>query len=142
MDNQATPYTEPGPTPSWTHTERPASKLNAKIFKIVSELGIRYRPLTQADQEAHTLQVALLTKDLADVSPPVLALAADEWSKTQRYMPRAYDLLEMCRKMTQDPDRRRLQQAHLDHGNNHLADLGRRDVHWIVRDGQVRIEQR
>lgn len=33
-------------------------------------------------------------------------------------------------------------QAHCDAGNEHLAEIGRSDVHWIIRDGRPHIEWR
>jgi hypothetical protein len=89
-------YRELGPTPPSTYSEQPTRRLpNPRIVKIVSELGLRYRPLTSADQEAHAAQVALLATDLADLDPTQLTRAAQEWALRERFMPKAADLRAM-----------------------------------------------
>lgn len=69
-----------------------------KIVKIISELGLRFRPLATADQEAHAAQVALLVQDLEGADPAKLSIAAQEWIRTERWMPKAADLLELIAK--------------------------------------------
>ena len=38
--------------------------------------------------------------------------------------------------------RLKLQREHLDYGNADLARIGRSDIHWVLRNGQVRLERR
>jgi hypothetical protein len=100
------------------------------------ELGLRYRPLGAADQEAHTAQVALLAKDLAGVDPDKLTRAAQEYARTERFMPKACDLLAIIQKGAHgsfDPE------ALAAKGNAHLDQIGRYDVRWRVVNGQPEI---
>lgn len=107
---------------------------------MVSELGLRYRPVATADQEDHQTGVILLARDLADCDPQLLRQAADEWARSNRWMPKAVDLLELIKKLK--PSGSVNLQKHVDYGNSQLASIGRNDCQWVIRNGQVVIEPR
>jgi hypothetical protein len=112
-------------------------------MKILTELGLRYRPLATADQEAHTLTVGLLIKDLADADPAKLTRAAQEWARNERFMPKACDLLGIMRKSGSDNADR-----------NSTANLERlcakynadpqtpRGLRWTVRGAELKLVER
>lgn len=107
------------------------------MLKTVTELGFRYRPLGAADQEAHAAQVALLAKDLGNVDPDKLARAAQEYARTERFMPKACDLLAIIQKNSTpgafDPV------AQAARNNARLDEIGRYDVRWRVVNGHPEI---
>jgi hypothetical protein len=106
------------------------------VLKIITELGFRFRPLTAADQEAHAAQVGLLAKDLADADPVKLQIAAREWARTERWMPKAADLLALMAKKAVS---REMLDAADERGNAHLRSIGRSDCHWFIHNDQVTI---
>lgn len=87
--------------------------------------------------EAHAATLALLAKDLADLDPARLQLAADHWAKTERFMPRAAELRSLVAKFG---DRGRAAELAVDRGNAMLVADGRSDVRWVLRDGRCVIE--
>jgi hypothetical protein len=97
---------------------------------------LRFRPLATADQEAHTLQIGLLMRDLADADPDILYLAAEEWSREQRFMPKAVELLDLMHKLAA-PQRKDLQREAERATDLTRIKTGRTDIHWVVRDGRV-----
>lgn len=103
----------------------------------MTELGFRYRPLTAADQEAHAAQVMLLARDLSHVHPGELKLAADAWAQTNKYMPKACDLLEGIRRLK---GAKADQQLLCDQGNVLVTKVCRSDIHWVIRDGHATLE--
>jgi hypothetical protein len=88
-------YEDLGPTRRSTSTEPPVPP---KIARIISELGLRYRPSVQADLEAHAATLALLTKDVAHMRPETLERAARQWAQEAGYMPKAAELIALCRR--------------------------------------------
>lgn len=133
MDDHSQPYAELGPTSPTSSVLRMPDR---RIMKIATELGLRFRPLATADQEDHQAGVLLLARDLSDVDPAALQRAADEWVRTERFMPRASDLRALIRQIATP---KASQQALVDQGNRYLAELGRTDVHWFLYDGRVTI---
>lgn len=97
--NQSAAYAELGPNPRSTSTApaAPPRKPSAKTITLIGELGLRYSPSAQADREAHSAALALLTRDLADVPPSILAQAIDQWVRQSRFMPKASELVELCK---------------------------------------------
>lgn len=98
--------------------ERPSRprQAPAAIGRIIAELGLRYRPTSQTDLEAHGEALRLLTMDLADMPPSLLEKAAERWARTERFMPRASELIGVAQSMQRERDagsdfaRRRLQE--------------------------------
>lgn len=125
-------YADIGPTSRTSSVPHPA------ILKIISELGLRYRPVATADQEDHQTGVLLLARDVAGADPKLLKRAADEWARTERWMPKAVDLLELIKKYK--PAGTLNLQALADQGNAKLSEIGRSDCRWVVRNGQVVLE--
>ena len=64
--------------------------------RIVSELGLRYRPSNAADLEAHAHALRLLAEDVSDVPPDYLERAAKEWARKSPYLPKASDLIGLA----------------------------------------------
>lgn len=87
-----------GPTRQSTCSAMPAAKptpsVPAVVQTIVAELGLRYRPTSTADLEAHAARLALLARDLADAPAELLADAASAWALRSRFMPTAVELVE------------------------------------------------
>lgn len=66
-------------------------------MEMVGELGLRYPPAASTDMEAHKGRLALLSRDLSDVPWKLLRRAVDEWAQKSPYLPKASDLIEMCK---------------------------------------------
>jgi hypothetical protein len=103
-------------------------------------LGLRFRPSVQADLEAHAATLALLTRDVAHLNPDILERACSQWVQQSRFMPKAAELIDLCRNIG-DRSNRGLQ-GRVDQGNEQLAKMGRTDCRWVARNGQAVIEWR
>lgn len=136
-------YSDLGATPPSTYSaQRTRKSPDPKIVKIISELGLRYRPLATADQEAHAAQVALLCKDLETVEPAALSAAAQEYARTERFMPKACDLLAIVNRRKSDispdgPDNL----ARLAHKYNNSDWMPKR-LEWSVRGTELKLGPR
>ena len=75
----------------------------------------------------------LLASDVDYLNPATLGKAAQQWVRTQRWMPRAFDLISLCDKFSATPT----QQQQIDHGNSHLLSMNRHDIHWFIANGRV-----
>ena len=97
-------------------------KIPARIRELVSQLGLRYRPTAQADLEAHAAQLALLAVDLAEMPPKILEQAVNRHVVKSPYMPKAAELIDLCRQIQQE-------------GGGHVSGkLTRDDIANIVKD--------
>ena len=112
-------------------------------MEMVGELGLRYPPGAQADMEAHKGRLALLARDLADVPWKLLRRAVDDWAQRSPYLPKASDLIDMCKgyvterqTMTASDIGTRVQQL-----NSHLGTKPRgREIEWYVAsDGTAKL---
>ena len=142
----AKPYEAPAQTQVLTcgETQSQTSKVPAAIRKIVSELGLRYRPSAQADLGAHAAALALLASDLADLPPHLLERAARDWAVRSPYLPKASDLAAMCREMMAPAQAPRSRddwlRAKADEYNRELAATGRSDAMlWVVDGAGMRL---
>jgi hypothetical protein len=142
--NSSTAYEELGPTRHLTSCEQPNErrKPSARTARIIGELGLRYRPSAAADLEAHAASLALLTQDVAHMPEDQLERAAQEWARTQRFMPKASELIALCHKPRHgtDPERQARLRQNCETANAHLASIGRSDVHWVIRGDETAIE--
>jgi hypothetical protein len=129
-----TAYEDLGPTRPLTSS---APRVPPKIARIVGELGLRYRPSAQADLEAHAATLALLSRDLADVDPAKLEMAANHWARTERFMPRAAELRSLVSKFS---DKAKAAEMAVERGNAMLEAEGLTDRRWVLRDGRCVIE--
>ena len=68
-----------------------------RIRNLIGELGLRYRPTSQADLEAHAASLALLAVDLADVPPDYLAKAINHHVTRSPYLPKAAELVALAK---------------------------------------------
>jgi hypothetical protein len=130
-------YEELGPIRRSTSSERPVPP---KIARLIGELGLRYRPSVQADMEAHAATLALLTRDVSHLDPNLLEAATRRWVQSERFMPKAAELIELCRKLKPATGGDPHKQA--DEGNERLRVMGRGDIHWVVKNGQAVLEWR
>lgn len=69
----------------------------------MADLGLRYRPTSQTDIEAHATRLALLGQDLYDLPAPMLERAIRDWVKTSPHMPKASDLVALCKSYVPRP---------------------------------------
>jgi hypothetical protein len=88
--------------------------------------------------EAHAATLALLTKDLSFADPDKLERAIGKWVVTERFMPRAAELVSLmqaeCREVSP-------QQLAEEANARLVADPnGRRDIHWVVDGDNIRLE--
>jgi hypothetical protein len=137
--NRSPAYEEIGPTQRLTFTEQPLPRSSAKTARLIAELGLRYRPTAQADLEAHAATLALLTKDLAGVNPDDLERAIHRWARTEKWMPKASELIETIQSM--DVCRRELSAETLAARRNSAPDM-RPDLIWVAVNGQLKLEPR
>ena len=129
-------YSEIGPT-SQTYTA--PRQPHPAILRIVSELGLRYRPLATADQEDHQATVLLLARDLDGCDIGKLSQAAEQWSRSERFMPKACDLIKIMSQMT---TAKKSTQQRCDEWNAAMltAEHGRRDIRWVVVGTEPKLE--
>lgn len=57
---------------------------------------MRFPPANATDREAHAARAALLAEDCADIDPRLLDAAAREWSKRERFFPKACELRDLA----------------------------------------------
>lgn len=97
-------------------------------------LGIRYRPGSRDDVEAHEAKVAALMTDLIDADPGKLENAARLWVKESPFFPKCSDLLATIRRLQPvrgEPDLN----AACNRYNERLAAEGKTHLVW-VNDGR------
>lgn len=118
-------FADGAPTLPSTSTERLSQpkkpSVPPAIGRIIGELGLRYRPSSQADLEAHAEALKLLAQDLHDVPANLLEVAAKRWVRENRFMPKASELVALARgelegRRSPDSVERQLQ-AHCDRLN-------------------------
>ncbi len=136
-DTQGSAWSDLGPTPSSISTA--ARSPLPRILQIVTELGLRYRPLATADQEAHAATVSLLARDLDGCDIAKLSTAAEQWARSERFMPKACDLIRL---MGQISPAKKSAQQRCDEWNAQMltAEHGRRDIHWVVVGTEPKLE--
>lgn len=103
FDRGITRFVGTDPTPASIFSERPAPpSVSPIVTEIIANLGLRYRPSSQADLEAHAESILLLSQDVRDVPPKYLDAAAKKWARESRFMPKASELLDLSRKLAKD----------------------------------------
>lgn len=155
FDRARPPAVATGQTPPSTCGDKPRPTsppkpppVPAAIRNLIAELGLRYRPSSQADLEAHAGQLALLARDLADLPPKALAAAIDVWVKDSPFLPRASDLVTLAKRAIEadrprssdhrpgerEPQGERAQwRRRRDEGNRMVIRDGlERRMHWIT----------
>lgn len=106
----------------------------------MAELGLRFRPISTADLEAHAGRLALLACDLADAPIALLDAAAREWAQDSRFMPTAAELIAIMRAQLAAADRRPLPaSADLAAAYNTTRAAGRDDLEWIGAGDTLRL---
>lgn len=119
-------------------TSRP--KPSAKIRSLIAELGLRYRPTSQADLEAHAGALALLCADLADAPPHLLERAIQKHAIVSPYLPKAADLVKLMQESLNlsrpsvDPGKR-LDMASIRNGQMDADPTASHDIRWIYDAG-------
>lgn len=95
-----------GQTRRLTFGEQPKPSLPprvpTRIKSLIAELGLRYRPTSQADLEAHAGALALLCTDLADSPPHLLERAIKHHALNSPYLPKAADLVKLMQGFLND----------------------------------------
>lgn len=107
-------------------------------MRVITELGLRYRPLASADQEDHQSAVLLLARDVEHLNPDLLKAAAERWARESRYMPKASELIDMVRRLnrkTGEPDLHAI-------AATANANCTRADIVWVIRNNDLRLEPR
>ena len=95
-----TAYVGQGQTRPSTSSDRPAPsrrQVSAKTKEAIAKLGLRYRPTSQTDLEAHAGQLAMLATDLHDLPVDLLERAIGDWSIKSPFMPKAFDLVQLAK---------------------------------------------
>lgn len=122
------------PTPKSKPSVPPAIK------KLISELGLRYRPTSQADLEAHAHALALLCSDLADMPANLLARAIAKHVMESPYLPKASDLVKIAKSFIPTRPHSGPEGETTAERLNRLMDQdpnSRRDIRWFQNaDGQ------
>lgn len=88
---RATPYSPRSMPPS-------RRSVPSAIKRLILELGLRFRPLAQGEQEPYQQKLALLAQDCADIPPAKLEMAIDRYVKIpgNNFLPRAAQLIEIA----------------------------------------------
>lgn len=101
MDDM-TPQEELGPTHSSLPTVTPLRRSAPPAIKrLILELGLRYRPTSPDALEAHTVKLAALTSDCADIPANMLERAVTKWVRQEKFMPKASELIRLAREELQ-----------------------------------------
>lgn len=93
-----TPHSICGDRQSRMNTQPPAA-----VRRLISELGLRYRPNNRDDLQAHAARLALLADDCADIPPKYLERAIQSWVVKSPYLPKACDLIEAAKSFLPQP---------------------------------------
>jgi hypothetical protein len=104
------------------------------VRRIILELGLRYRPASADQLEAHQAKLAALIADLADLPPAMLERAASHWVRQSAFMPKASDLVALARNFAsaeRGSPMQRLDVAALRNARMAEEPGGRRDVRWV-----------
>ena len=106
--------------------------------KVILAIGLRFRPQAANMQEAHSAKLAALLADTVDVPADLLDRAATEWSRANRWMPTAADLIRLAQAHVAPPEMNRAPgQTLADAYNARLArDLPKRagEIEWVQTD--------
>lgn len=130
-----------GQTRQLTCTETPSPekprRVPPAIEKMISELGFRYRPTSQADLQAHAAALALLAVDLADMPPRLLERAIAKHVVQSPYMPKAADLVAIAKSFITQPAgfHGAVGETMADRGNRLMKPEHARVMRW-VDDGE------
>lgn len=120
------PATTPGAMPE------PQRRVPPRIQALISELGLRYRPTSQTDIEAHSATLALLARDLAEMPPALLDGAIARWAQSRPFLPKACELIAIARDLLPAPERDPPGRAISDRYNDRIVaeGAGHRPLRW------------
>lgn len=88
--------TESQPNPRSPGSGERHRKPSAKLRKLVSEMGLRYRPSSPAEICFHQDKLELLIEDLIDLPDHLLERAIPDLCREKPFMPRASDIIARC----------------------------------------------
>lgn len=131
------PWEDINPTRSSQPTSKPVPTLlpTALHRKLILELGLRYRPVSSAQLEAHNATLSALMIDVADLPPHLLQRAIEAHVRESRFMPKASELIARAKSYVDKADDARLQQ-HCDELNR-LGWVRASGIEWFVnRSGE------
>lgn len=80
----------------------PRPKPSMATLQIITELDLRFPPSSVTSPEDREAQLALLASDVATIPPKMLAEAAMRWSQERAYLPKASELIGLCRQIAQE----------------------------------------
>ena len=143
INDQSKAFAVAGQTRRLTFGDKPKPtqppKVPTKIRSLIAELGLRYRPTSQADLEAHAGALAMLCVDLADAPPHLLERAIQRHALESPYLPKAADLVKLMQSLLNDARPTTAPGAKLDQAaraNAHLdAEKPDFPARWIYDQG-------
>lgn len=133
-----------GQTRRLTFSDKPERssppKVPTKIKALIAELGLRFRPTSQADLEAHAGALALLCTDLADAPPHLLERAIQRHAVTSPYLPKAADLVRLMQELLSADRPKATTGAKIDQAARRNAEMdqdanARQDIRWVYDAG-------
>lgn len=107
-----------------------------RIKTMIAELGIRYRPTSQADIDAHGRSLDLLCGDLADAPPDLLEKAIAVHVRASVYLPKAADLIKLMQGLLSQAKpptgtSKRLDVATIRNAQMDNDPRARQDIRWV-----------
>lgn len=142
--DQSKAFAVAGQTRRLTFDDKPSPnsqpRVPAKIKALISELGLRYRPTSQADLEAHAGALALLCTDLADAPPHLLERAIRQHAVASPYLPKASDLVRLMQGLLNETRPAAQPGARIDQASKRNAAMdqdpnARQDIRWVYDAG-------
>lgn len=143
-------FAAPGRTLPSTSSDKPRPNVrqaSTRTKEAIATLGLRYRPTSQTDLEAHAAQLALLVIDLADVPVAMLERAIQDWSVRSPYMPKAYDLVQLAKSYLPKPPPQSggsttdwPTMAGRANQDMHTRENGRQDIHWVADHAGMKLQ--
>jgi hypothetical protein len=80
-------------------TKMSEPRVSAETKRIIGELALKFPASAALSPTEHAAQLALLCRDLIDVEPRFLRHAAEQWSRENKWMPRASELRDLARSL-------------------------------------------
>ncbi|MES2173864.1 MAG: hypothetical protein V4523_07940 [Pseudomonadota bacterium] len=143
-------FAAPGQSLPSTCSDRPrptSRTIPAKVRDLIAKLGLRYRPTSQSDLEAHAGQLAMLASDLHDIPADLLESAISEWATRSPYMPKAFDLIQLAKGYLPKPAKPNASTPNDWESKAHAANDalgarpdGRRDIRWVATHEGIELQ--
>lgn len=95
----------------WEMDLPPRPKATRAHRQAIAELGLRFRPSSIEDLDAHAARLELLALDCADLAPGLLRMACDAVARDARFLPSASEIRSAATALVEERQR---MQAHVD----------------------------